>query len=272
MMGEPVLVDELVCVAAVPMRPPTTFHALAIHAKSGKLAWSTALGSAAGDPFGSVGGELVRPQLLHHDHKLYVDTQLGALFELQVDTGVVHWAFQYESDLAVNRPSVGEGRLPSAPIFADGLLYLKGMSSGRLYAIDPSRPAVAWQRPVSPSLMLAGVDETSAYLAGQEVTAIELATRKTRWAQSVPINAPIRPLVTRDRLYQFSPGGVYELDRVTGEILGVFRGADVDSAGGAVFLADSTLITVSNQAITAYPLADSARAEAGTDEPMARSK
>jgi len=62
------------------------------------------------------------------------------------------------------------------------------------------------------------------------------------------------PLVTKNRLYQFTARGVCEVDKQTGQIMRIFRGADLDSLGGSVFLTPKALITVSNLGITAYPL------------------
>ena len=61
------------------------------------------------------------------------------------------------------------------------------------------------------------------------------------------------PRLTKNRLYQFTLRGVCEVDKTTGELLRIFRGVDLDSFGGLLFVTPRALVTVSNLAITAYP-------------------
>ena len=48
--------------------------------------------------------------------------------------------------------------------------------------------------------------------------------------------------------------GVYEIDRQTGDTLRIFRGADKECLGGALWRTGDRLVTVSNRAVTAYPI------------------
>jgi hypothetical protein len=63
-----------------------------------------------------------------------------------------------------------------------------------------------------------------------------------------------RPAVTRSRLYQFSPRGIFEVDKSSGDVVRTFRGADLGSLGGSLFVTPKMLVTVSNVAVTAYAL------------------
>ena len=64
----------------------------------------------------------------------------------------------------------------------------------------------------------------------------------------------IVPLMTEHRYYQFTPRGIYEVDKSNGQVVHLFRGADRDSGGGAILTTPELLITISPHAITAYPL------------------
>jgi hypothetical protein len=70
------------------------------------------------------------------------------------------------------------------------------------------------------------------------------------------------PLLAGNRLYVFSSRGIYEIDTATGDpTRAPFRGADLDSLGGALLRCGDRLVSVSNLAVTAYPLPAPARAE-----------
>jgi len=148
----------------------------------------------------------------------------------------------------------------------DGVLYIKGMRSRRLYAVDPEEPKVLWSRPVSENAVLAGVDRERAYLGGEEITAYDLKTQQLLWSKPVPMGTSwVRPLMTGDRIYQFTPRGIYEIEKATGDIVQLFRGADMESVGGRLMLTPHALVAISNIAITAYPVEEAASTTASSD-------
>ena len=112
-----------------------------------------------------------------------------------------------------------------------------------------------WKRSVPDNAMLAGIDEQTVYLASEELLAFDLKTQRLLWANNLPFKSTvIIPLMTEHRYYQFTPRGIYEVDKATGEVAHLFRGADRDSGGGAILTTSELLITISAHAITAYPL------------------
>ena len=152
-----------------------------------------------------------------------------------------------------NQPRVLE--TVGAPQIVGNILYFKGMRSARLYAIDLAGPKVLWKRPVGESAMLFGVDRDAIYLGGEEVLAIDLKSQKLLWATRLPIATGwIKPLVTKQYVYQFTQRGVFELDKRTGDTARLFRGVDLDSLGGQLLITHDSLLTVSNLAVTCYPL------------------
>jgi hypothetical protein len=65
----------------------------------------------------------------------------------------------------------------------------------------------------------------------------------------------LRTILGGDRLYVFSGRGVFQLDTASGDPAGKpFRGADLESMGGALYRCNDRLVAVSNLAVTAYPL------------------
>ena len=145
----------------------------------------------------------------------------------------------------------------SPPQIVNGTLYVKGMRSKRLYAVDPVRPRVLWHRPVPKVATLIGVDENRFYLGGEDVSAFDLATRKIVWSVKVNLGTSwSRPLLTQGRIYHFSSRGIYEIDKANGDVMHLFRGADLQSMGGELMVTSRALLAISNLAITAYPLGD----------------
>ena len=74
----------------------------------------------------------------------------------------------------------------STPLSIGEAFLIKGMQSGRLYAVDPNRMKVLWERPITKSGALLGVDDRAVYFGGSELSAVDLRTRKLLWAMRVP--------------------------------------------------------------------------------------
>jgi outer membrane protein assembly factor BamB len=141
------------------------------------------------------------------------------------------------------------------PQMIDGVLYLKGMRSQKLYAVDPIRPRVVWHRPISRLSNLIGVDDSRFYLGGDDISAYDLKTRKILWSVKLHMGTSwAHAILTQGRIYHFSSRGIFEIDKTDGKVVRVFRGGDLDSLGGNVVVTPKMLLTVSNLAVTAYPL------------------
>ncbi|HTQ40356.1 MAG TPA: PQQ-binding-like beta-propeller repeat protein [Pirellulales bacterium] len=269
--GMPVADETHLYVGAYKPNQPSDLYALCLSRSDGKLLWNTKLGSYKTDPrqlYYSV-TRLSVPALLLSGGKLYVDTNAGSFVQLNPSTGAIAWGLNYDAetpstDRYYNQPP--EQVTCSAPVMVDGVLYIKGMRSRRLYAVDPEEPKVLWSRPVSENAVLAGVDRERAYLGGEEITAYDLKTQQLLWSKPVPMGTSwVRPLMTGDRIYQFTPRGIYEIEKATGDIVQLFRGADMESVGGRLMLTPHALVAISNIAITAYPVEEAASTTASSD-------
>jgi hypothetical protein len=92
-------------------------------------------------------------------------------------------------------------------------------------------------------------------MGGEELAAYNLQTQELAWSTKLPQSAAwSTPLATENRLFQFTSRGICEVDKATGALVRVFRGIDLDSFGGALLITPQSVVTVSNLAITAYPL------------------
>jgi outer membrane protein assembly factor BamB len=216
------------------------------------------------------------PSLLIEGDRLYVDTHAGSLVQMDAVSGQVDWGLNYASDPQQNQYMWGFGgrmqtdRLTvSPPQLVNGVLYVKGMRSRKLYAVDPQRPKVLWTRPVQKSAILLGVDDQRFYLGGDEISAYDANTRKILWsANVVPGTSWNQPLVTQGRIYSFSPRGIFEIDKADGKLVHLLRGVDEYSLGGELMVAPKCLLAVSNLAITAYPRGDVPQATAANSKAL----
>ena len=251
---------NLLYVTAHKENQPTEPHVLAIKVNTGHLQWDTLVGTYPFSPQQQNGMRSTQPTLLLRGARLYVDSHSGGLVEIEAATGKIGWAYTYPSQPVETQQrwyggSTSTTYNPSPPLENGGLLLVKGMNSPRLSALSLDGPALSWKRAVPATALLAGVDHERIYLAGEEVLAYDRQTQQLAWSNRLPAGTTwIRPWITRNRYYQFTPRGIYELDKKTGNVLRLFRGADLDSAGGAILATPKLLLTVSNRAITAYRL------------------
>ena len=267
--GAPLVVGDTVYAAASHQQKAVELNVVAIDVEGGEQRWATHIGNYHGAPNRNNMMQSPQPSLLFHNEQLYVDTNGGALVRLNADTGTLDWGFAYESvapPMNANfrgMPARGQGGSSRPPIVRGRLLFLKGAQSNRLYALRFATPAIEWQRPVDDrTASLAGVDDDAIVIAGSELSVIDAGTRKTRSVNKVPSGGvSVTPLVTANRVYQFTPRGIYELDKTTLDQLGIFRGDDLESVGGQIHVVGDLLITVSNLAVTAYSLTTDPDAE-----------
>ena len=235
---------------------------LMLSAKDGKLLKTFNVGNHAVDQNQIYSERIAQPGFLLHRDRLYVDTNGGALVSLEPQTGAVEWGILYESPSpTVNYYSQYPMQHGSAPpVYAAGLLFSKGMRSTRLLGVQVDGPELIWNRPVLKTAIVVGADDERIYLAGDELTAYSLKTQELVWSTQLPrtVNWSV-PLLTQNRIYQFTSRGICELDKRTGQMLKIFRGSDLDSFGGSLFVTPHGLLTVSNLAITLYQLSPTTR-------------
>lgn len=271
--GCPLLVGDRLYVAASKLNQGRELSVLALDAKDGKLHWSTTIGSYTTESNPYSGERGFQPSLLLSGGRLYVDTHSGSLVQLDSATGQVEWGLNYSSETSQMHRFWNpwgmrtEQFTVSPPQIVNGVLYVKGMRSRRLYAVDPQRPRVLWHRPVPRTATLIGVDDRRLYLGGEDISAFDLTTRRIAWSVQVSLGTSwARPLLTQGRIYHFSPRGIFEIDKAGGNVVHLFRGADLQSLGGELIATPKALLAVSNLAVTAYPLAGArGPAESATD-------
>jgi outer membrane protein assembly factor BamB len=255
--GQPWLDGELIYVGGTRSNQARELSLLVINAKDGKLVKNVVIGTHAADPNQHYGERVAEPSMLVHRDRVFLDTHAGALVCLQRHSGNLDWGLLYESPAPMQGyyynyapPSF----VTSGPLRAGGLVFNKGMRSSRLVGIDTDGPTMVWNRPIDKLASIVGADENCLYTSGEELAAFSLKTQELLWATPLPRSASwSQPIITRSRLYQFTSRGICEVDKQTGDVVRIFRGADLDSFGGGLLVSPHTLVTISNLAISAYP-------------------
>ena len=166
-----------------------------------------------------------QPRLIYRGGSIYIDTHVGVLARLDADSGDLDWGYGYKTD-----PLQGQNRFffydtsprnrrpPAVTPLQPGEAFLvKGMQSGRLYAIDPNRMKVLWERPITKSSRLLGVNDTRSSLVVPRSAPWICSTRQLLWATRLPNGSMEgRVLVRPDGIWQLTPRGIFEIDPKSG--------------------------------------------------------
>src|SRR5262249_32635616 len=136
-----------------------------------------------------------------------------------------------------------ESSASSAPLRSGEALFVKGAKSERIYALDPDRLKLLWDRPLAESARLLGADDPAVFLGGAEISALERRTHQLVWATRLPGGSREgRLLVRPDGLWQLTPRGIFELDPRSGRVRRIFRGDDTGADGGDLYATGRLLL------------------------------
>jgi outer membrane protein assembly factor BamB len=269
LVGLPLLADGKLYIAAKsqsnPMQQQGLPHqfVLAIRPHDGKIVWKTEVGTfrqGQQNFFYYMPDTSPQPRLIYRAGAVYLDTHVGVLARLDAESGAFDWGYGYktapfQAGYMYYYYMPREPQAVGGPPLQTGEAFLvKGTQSERLYAVEPNKMKVLWERPITKSSRLLGVDDDTVYLGGDELSALDLKTRKLLWATRVPNGSMDgRVLVRPDGLWQLTSRGIYEIDPKSGDVRRIFRGKDLGSVGGDLLLTDGWLLAVSNRTISAYP-------------------
>jgi outer membrane protein assembly factor BamB len=266
--GKPLFLKDRVICSAFQTGRPTESAVIAVNPADGKLLWHKALGTQPLNPLQNFGTSNPLGMAVVANGRLFVDTHAGALFELDPGSGEIRWGFAYPASVPQQQQwwnGAIETYIGAAPLMMDGLLLVKGMRSNQLTAIDPAGPTVAWKRPISTELRVARADARGIVLVGDEISVLSASDRKLIRSTSIPsMVAGSRTLLDGDRHVAFTGRGFFFVTLADGKST-IFRGSDLDSAGGSVLATPSRLISVSNLMVSAYARPGASKPAAAPD-------
>ena len=270
--GQPIVVGDIIYVPGQ-RGGQQEIQLLAMALADGKLLWSVTLGTPQSGMDYRGNSQAPAPTLAYNAGTVYVLTNNGALVAVDTASRRVEWALAYDPPpVLTGYPMFGPAymqrqsvKTPGAVLVRGSTLYLKEADGYALYAVDLAGPAVKWKRPLDTHATVADIDDKCVYTMGEELSAIDLNTRQMKWSTKLPIaTGSLRLVRGGSSFFVFSTRGVFEVDAATGDPSPkVFRVADKDSLGGRLWRAPDRLITVSNLAVTAYPLGGEAARSGG---------
>jgi outer membrane protein assembly factor BamB len=232
---------------------------------AGKQKWSADLGTVRKRQTNSGYQKMPQPAILRKGRSVYIASEDGALAAFDLLDRKIRWLLPYGVEDSSNsgaRRIYYSGQTDERTqlhtetqlLEKDGLLYVKEAGGRELLAIDPAAPSVVWRRPAEDSSQLVGVDEESVFLLDNELSCINRKDRKLRWATRLPITSGgLSMLAGTESILVLTSRGVFQLDRKTGKVTGIFRGADLSAGGGRIALVGDRLISVTTQSVTSYP-------------------
>jgi len=231
---------------------------------NGNEVWSLPLGTPqlVGDP--DWGQQFLPiPALCLSGSRLYVLTNDGALLAINVSRRQIEWAYKYDAPATAGprqrffRQGGANGRHMQAAVpiaVRDRVVYFKESTSPTLYALEEDGPRLRWKWQDAEFSNLVGIDNRDIYLFSDELSAIPLKKPETRWSNRLSVDLQgLGARVGTQGVVVFTPRGLFELSKETGDVRRIFRGADLGAAGGVVLSAGKRLVCVSNMAVTAYP-------------------
>lgn len=256
-MGTPAVDGGKIFICGVKTDQPTELHLLALNEADGKFLWARHLGTHQADQSQMYYRRTAQPSVVATHGKVLVDTHAGGFACVDAIAGTLEWGLSYPSEFVNTEYWYGTPSKPSfilPPLVVNDVVYVKGMRSQRLLAVNLTDTTVVWKRPVSQSSAIAGIDAERIYMMGDELSAIDINTRKMLWATRLPSSSEwISPVLTENRIFQFTSRGIFEVDKATGDVVQSYRGSDLESMGGRMIVSGDYLYTISNAAITAYP-------------------
>ena len=260
-VGQPLIVGDNIYICAHTTSNQET-SLLCIDLAKGALRWSLVLGTPVlGTDFRGQPEEKI-PDLFAHQGKIYMQTNNGAIFEINPNSKSIDWAFTF-STLAeqgqqmffYNQSTPPDMKSPGSFLVRKSTLYLKERGGDTIYAIDLAGPTLLWKRPLDATVALVACDEDRLWVAGSDVDCIDLHSREMQWSDKLSTAVGnIRPLLGAGHLYVFGQRGIHDITTGNGDTAPLFRGYDRDCFGGILWQTHDRLISVSNTAITAYPL------------------
>ncbi len=248
-LGAPVTVGQsLYCLAEI--KSETAIYLLALDRKTGALRWRQQLADLERGIPQDYRRRLQASMPSYDQGVLICPTGAGVVVGVDLAKPALAWAYRYPVDAAVSlqqrlihgrEPRVEKHWVHSAPVIADGRVLLTPPESDQLHCLDLLTGKLLWKKPRGEALFLAGVEEGTALLVGnQQLSALRLETGNPAWAsKSLALPVGTKPtgsgyFSNGEYFLPLSDAQVIAVDLAEGKIIDVAKSRDEQPLGNLV--------------------------------------
>lgn len=250
--GSPVVRGDRLYSAVRLRNGGTQLSVAAFDAQTGKLLWTSRIGSAiaAGDAGVNTISHLL---LAESEGRLFLSTNAGAIAAIEARDGRLLWAVTYPA-----RNESDDDRTGPATCLVDrGTVFAAPADSDRLLAIDAESGAVLWRKKLRGDVRhFIGVRDNRLIVSGERLWGLEPATGRVRW--NVGFENPAgygfgRGAIAGDRVYWPLRKEILVAECKTGRLVRRIRLAGLRGGrGGNLTIIGDRLIVAEPQRLRIY--------------------
>ncbi|MEM9416200.1 MAG: PQQ-binding-like beta-propeller repeat protein [Planctomycetota bacterium] len=254
-IGEPAVRDGVVYTVVLDRRGNNRMHLVAAGLRDGGAGWSVDLGQPPIDPnWGQPMG--LAPRIAIGERHIVVLTNNGALIAVDPIRQEIAWALSY-SILQSNPWGRGRGMPvmtgpPGGVAAQDGVVLSKDTHDNRLNAIREHDAARLWSVEVEHQSTLIHTDSRHAYLLGDQLVAIDIATGERVWWTDHHGDAGQSPSFTQTHALIAGPRRMCRIDLTTGKVDGYRDDIPAGSEGSPTLLLNRGVAIIRPTGITVY--------------------
>lgn len=252
-LGPPVPVRDALMVI---YRAGVDLHAAVLNATDGSVlrrVYLCGTNDSTDDPFSSLA-------VCVADETAYIPTGRGVLIAMDTLTWTIRWAVRYESTYAVGSSGMvvrdddtsADAWLDTAPIATTNLVLLAPTDGDYLFAFDRVTGEQVWRVERGSHTYLLGADNHFCWMAGPQVTAVDLQTGVRKWKRETGSPSG-RGAISGDRIYMPSFDRLAILNRETGEPIDTILTGEGQPALGNLLCWGGSLFSCGVDTLSRFP-------------------
>lgn len=212
--------------------------------------------------------------LAQADGLVYVPTEYGVLFAIDVDDHTVRWAVRYGDGPAqapmltrVQRRNFGQANQPvtlatrdatrvwlsSPPVVAGGLVLLAATDQSELLAFSAAFGTSVWSASSDGASYVIGADGRYVWLGGRTVSCLSLVDGSVVWTTPLDETPSGRAVISGDAIHVPTSAGLITLHAATGELSGRQLLVNANAPLGNLLCTDAALLSIEPSSVRKFP-------------------